>query len=63
MDKIRGMPESLINDEQGGFNSERGCIDQIFNLKQIGEKAREKKLRVYVSFMDLEKTYDGVGKL
>ena len=30
----------------------------IFTLKQEGEKAQEKKHRVYVGFMDLEKAYD-----
>ena len=25
-------------DEQGGFRMERRCVDQIFTLKQIGEK-------------------------
>ena len=29
----------LIDDEQGGFRKGRGCIDQTFTLKQIGEKA------------------------
>ena len=28
----------LIDDEQRGFKAGRGCIDQIFTLKQIGEK-------------------------
>ena len=37
------------------------CVDQIFTLKQIGEKAREKKRRVYVGFIDLEKAYDRVN--
>ena len=32
----------------------RGCVDQIFTLKQIGERAQEKKYRVYVGFIDLE---------
>ena len=31
-------------------------------LKQIGEKAREKKHRVYVGFIDLDKAYDRVIK-
>ena len=63
------MTRSLIDDVQGGFRAGRECVDQIFTLKQIGKKAREKKLRVYVSFIDLEKTYDrvkvigwGIGK-
>ena len=39
----------------------RGCVDQIFTVKQIGEKAREKK-RVYVGFIDLEKAYDRANR-
>ena len=56
------MTGSLIDDEQGGFREERGCVDQIFTLKQIGEKAREKKRRVHVGFIDLEKAYDSVNR-
>ena len=33
----------LIINEQKGFRAGRGCIDQILTLKQIGEKAPEKK--------------------
>ena len=47
------MTGGLIEDEQVGFREARGCVDQIFTLKQIGEKAQEKKLRVYVGFIDL----------
>ena len=43
---------------KGGFRSGRWCVNQIFALKQLDEKAREKKLRVYVRFMDLKKAYD-----
>ena len=38
------------------------CLDQIFTLKEIGEKAREKKFIVYVGFMNLEKAYDRVKR-
>ena len=58
VDRVRIVTASLTGDEQGGFRAWRGCLDQIFTLKQIGEKAREKKCRVYVGFMELEKTYD-----
>ena len=50
VDRVRKVTEGLIDDVEGA------CLDQIFSLKQIGEKAREKKCRIYVSFMDLEKT-------
>ena len=39
----------------------RGCVDQIFILKQIGDKGKKRR-RMYVSFMDLEKTYDRVNR-
>ena len=48
------MTRGLNDDEQGGFRAGSGGVDQIFILKQIGEKAREKKRRVYVGFIDLE---------
>ena len=40
------MTEGLIDDEHGGFRAGRGCVDQSFTLKRIGEKAREKKRSV-----------------
>ena len=46
--------------EQGGFRSGRGCVDQIFVLKQLVEKYREKRKELHVTFMDLEKAYDKV---
>ena len=38
---------------KGGLRAGSGCLGQMFTLKQIGEKAWEKKYRVYVGFMDL----------
>ena len=58
VDRVRRMIWGLIDNEQGGFREGRGCVDQIFILKQIGEKAREKKRRMYVGFINLEKSYD-----
>ena len=61
VDKIGKATEGLIDDEQGIFRAGRGCVDQIVTLKQVGEKASEKKGRVYVCFMDFEKAYDRVN--
>ena len=52
----------LIDNGQGGFRAGRRCVDHIFTFKQISEKAREKKRRVYVGFIDLEKAYDRVNR-
>ena len=62
VDRIRKVTEGFIGDEQGGFRAGRGCVIQIFILKQIDEKAREKKRRVYVGFMDLGKAYYKVNR-
>ena len=45
------MTGGLIDDEQGGFRAGREYVDQIFTLKQIGEKTQEKKCSVYVGFI------------
>ena len=60
--KVHRVTGGLIDDEQGGFKAGRGCVDHIFTLKQIGEKARERKHRVYMGFIYLEKGYDRVNR-
>ena len=47
VDRFRKVIEGLIESEQGGFRTGRGCVDQIFTLEQIGGKARNKKCSVY----------------
>ena len=37
------MTGVLIDAAHGGFSAGRGCVDQIFTLKEIGEKVQEKK--------------------
>ena len=46
--RVRRVTEGLTDDEQGGFREGMWCVDPIFTLKQIGEKAREIKCIVYV---------------
>ena len=47
IDRVRRVTRDLIDYEEGGFRVGRECVDQIFAVKQIGEKAREKKYSVY----------------
>ena len=58
VDRAPRVTEGLIDDEQSDFKSRTGYIDQIFWLRQIGEKAYDEKWKVYVGFMDLEKVND-----
>src|SRR5215469_9421182 len=60
IERMRGLTEELVVEEQGCFRKGRGCIDQIFAVRCLCEKFREKGREVYLGFMDLEKTYDKV---
>ena len=62
VDRVRKGTEGVIDDVQGGFRGGRECVDQIFTLKKMGEKAPERKCRVYVGFMDIEKAYYRANK-
>ncbi len=42
--------EKSIRDQQGGFRQGRGCIEQIFAVRQVCEKFIEKE--VYWAIMD-----------
>ena len=59
-DRVKGLTEGSVMDEQGGFRSGRGCLDQIFAVKQVIEKMIEKDKVLFMVFIDLEKAYDNV---
>ena len=42
VDRVHIVTGGLIDDVQGGFRVGRGCIDQIFTLKQAREKNAER---------------------
>ena len=52
-DRVRRVTEGLVDDEQGSLGLERGCVGQIFTLKKIGEKEREKKHKEHVCMIGL----------
>jgi hypothetical protein len=62
VERVRRVTEELIGEEQCAFRSGRGCIDQIFTLKQMSEKMKGKKKKLYLAFMDLQQAYDRVNR-
>ena len=62
INRIRDKTESVIAEVQGGFRKGRGCTDQTFIVRQIGEKYIAKGKDVYFAFLDLEKAYDRVDR-
>lgn len=53
------MPE--IAEEQCGFVPGKGTREQILNVRQIIEKAREFNLKAYLCFVDYTKAFDSVN--
>ena len=41
VDRVRRVTRGLTDDKQGSFRAGKGCVDRIFILKHIGEKAQE----------------------
>ena len=62
INRIRDKTEKVISEVQGGFRRGRGCMDQVFVVRQICEKYLAKGKDVYFAFMDLEKAYDRVDR-
>ncbi len=60
--RVREGTGGMIYDEQGGFRRGRGCVDQIFAVRQVCEKYLVKGKEVFWSFMDLEKAYDRIDR-
>ena len=47
----------LLRENQCGFHTGRGCIDQVFAIRILAEKAREYNTPPYLCFVDLKKAY------
>ena len=62
IERVVENSEGQVGEEQSGFRKGRSCADQIFVLRQLCEKMKEKGKRVWVAFMDLEKAYDRVDR-
>ncbi|XP_076031869.1 uncharacterized protein LOC143019772 [Oratosquilla oratoria] len=50
IERIRRGTEGVIGEEQCGFRTGRGCVDQIFVVRQICEKAIGKGKDVFLGF-------------
>ena len=51
-----------INDMQCGFMPGKGTVDAIFMVRRLQEKYAEKKQKLYMCFVDLEKAFDRVPR-
>ena len=62
INRIRDGTEEVLMEEQCGFRRGRGCVDQVFVVRQVCEKYLAKGKDSFWAFMDLEKAYDRVDR-
>ena len=62
IDRIRDGVNSKLRDEQAGFRSGRGTVEQIFILRNIIEQVVEWQATLYITFVDFEKAFDSVHR-
>ena len=61
-DRMRSINEGKISEEQVRFRPGRGCVQNVFMIRQLAEKMLERGKRLYVAFLDLEKANDRVWR-
>ena len=62
IERVRAGTECAIREEQCGFRQGRGCMDQVFAVRQVCEKYLTNGTDVFWAFMDLEKAYDTIDR-
>ena len=62
INRIREGTDGCLREEQCGFREGRGCVDQVFVVRQVCEKYLAKGRDSFWAFMDLEKAYDRVDR-
>lgn len=56
--RLAQRAELLLCENQCGFCSGNGCVDQVFTLRVLAEEEREFNTPLYLCFVDLKTAYD-----
>ena len=60
--RVRARTECAIGEEKCRFRQGRGCMDQVFYVRQVCDKYLAKGKDVFWAFVDLENAYDTIDK-
>ena len=58
INRLSNVVDNRLREEQAGFRKGKGFIDQIFALSNIIEQCTEWQRKLYINFMDFEKSFD-----
>ena len=56
INRLSNVVDSRLREEQAGFRKGKGFIDQIFALRNIIEQCTEWQRKLYINFVDFEKS-------
>ena len=62
INRVSNIVDSRLREEQAGFRKGKGCIDQIFALRNIIEQCTEWQRKLYINFVDFEKAFDSTHR-
>ena len=54
--------QQILPEEQCGFRPARSTIDMLFEVCRLQELGRQRKIPLYMCFVDLQKAYDSVDR-
>jgi hypothetical protein len=54
--------DEKLREEQAGFMKGRGCIDQIFAIRNIIEQCIEWKTTLFINYIDFRKAFDSLHR-
>lgn len=60
--RIDSAIDNRLREEQAGFRKGRGCIDQIFTIRNIIEQCLEWNSPLYINFIDFQKAFDSLHR-
>lgn len=60
--RIEPAIDNKLREEQAGLRKGRGCIYQIFALRNIIEQCTEWNVPLYINFIDFRKAFDSVHR-
>ena len=61
INRLSSVVESRL-EEQAGFRKAKGCIDQIFAVRNIFEQCTEWQRKLYINVVDFEKAFDSIHR-
>ena len=62
LNRIQVTIDNHLTEEQCGFRSSRGTTDAVFVVRQIIEKARERRITLHWNFVDFKAAFDTIWR-